>query len=162
MQVKLIKNWNLAIMNYAKIQKKNMLILKKKNLISTIKYSISLLVWIISFKTLFQQIKKFEFSSSVRSNRTHKNHSNALEQIVRFDRIELEKISKYWKSSDSVNPCLIRFGSVRFGSVGEKSSRVSLQMQKTIYRCIKLCSDVQWNYRTLINFRIEPNRTQSN
>ncbi len=59
------------------------------------------------------------FMSSVRSNRTHKNHSNAI------------KTSKYWKSSDPAKPCLIRFdsvrfGSIRFGSVGEKSSRVSL------------------------------------
>jgi len=63
---------------------------------------------------------------------------------VRSDRTELIKISKYLKSSDSANPSLIRFG-----SVSEKSSRISL------YRiCFRIRNFKEIQFLTLIHTAI--------
>ncbi len=59
---------------------------------------------------------------------------------VRFDRTELIKISKYWQSLDSANPCLIRFD-----SVSEKNSRVSLyaeiEEETVFFKLIPIIND---------------------
>jgi hypothetical protein len=51
----------------------------------------------------------------------HLNDFYELRLFVRFDRTELEKTSKYWKKS------------IRFGSIFQESSRVSLYTRKNIW-----------------------------
>ncbi len=89
---------------------------------------------LLEYRTESNRIEFFQyfdvFSSSVRSELIKIIQMHQIHHVKSFkcNKREFEKTSKYWKSSDPAKPCLIRFSSVRFGSVplDDKSSRVSL------------------------------------